>query len=71
MLVTGAEGHGVAKWLNEHGITGIVLEYELPRGRSQVPLADAQRALRTARAITGASLSVGMTTDTRSGIAPA
>jgi acetyl esterase/lipase len=49
-LVTGAEGHGVAQWLNEHGITGIVLEYELPGGRPQVPLADAQRALRTARA---------------------
>ena len=49
-LVTGAEGHGVATWLNEHGITGIMLEYELPQGRSQVPLADAQRALRTARA---------------------
>ena len=49
MLVTGPEGHGVAKWLNEHGITGIVLGYELPRGRSQVPLADAQRALRVAR----------------------
>lgn len=49
MLVTGAEGHGAAKWLNEHGITGIVLEYELPRGRSHVSLADAQRALRTTR----------------------
>lgn len=50
MLVTGAEGHGAAKWLNQHGITGIVLEYELPRGRKMVPLGDAQRALRTARA---------------------
>ncbi len=49
-LVTGAEGHGAAKWLNEHGITGVVLEYELPRGRSHVPLEDAQRALRTVRA---------------------
>ncbi len=48
-LVTGPEGHGIAKWLNRHGITGIVLEYRLPRGRSQVPLADAQRAIRTAR----------------------
>ncbi|MGB0598626.1 MAG: alpha/beta hydrolase [Rubripirellula sp.] len=50
MLVAGPEGHGVAKWLNENGITGIVLEYELPRGRSQVPLADAQQALRLVRA---------------------
>lgn len=50
MLVTGAEGHGIAKWLNQHGITGIVLQYELPKGRANVPLRDAQRAVRTARA---------------------
>ncbi len=49
-LVTGAEGHGIARWLGKHGITGITLEYRLPAGRSQVPLLDAQRALRTARA---------------------
>lgn len=48
-LVTGGEGHGIAAWLNVHGIMGIVLEYRLPKGRSQVPLLDAQRALRTAR----------------------
>jgi acetyl esterase/lipase len=48
-LVTGGEGHGIAAWLNGHGITGIVLEYRLPKGRSEVPLRDAQRALRTAR----------------------
>ena len=48
-LVKGPEGHGIAKWLNENGITGIVLEYELPRGRANVPLTDAQRAIRTAR----------------------
>lgn len=49
-LVTGGEGHGIAKWLNGHGITGLVLEYRLPRGRPYVPLLDAQRAIRTARA---------------------
>ncbi len=49
-LVTGAEGHGIASWLNQHGITGIVLEYRLPKGNSFLPLADAQRALRTVRA---------------------
>ena len=48
-LVTGAEGHGIAKWLNRHGITGVVLEYRLPKGRSHVPLLDAQRAIRTVR----------------------
>jgi acetyl esterase/lipase len=49
-LVIGAEGHGIAQWLNQHGITGVVLKYRLPRGRSMVPLLDAQRAIRTARA---------------------
>lgn len=49
-LVTGGEGHGIAKWLNDHGITGVVLEYRLPKGRSHVPLLDAQRALRLVRA---------------------
>ena len=48
-LVVGAEGHGIAAWLNRHGITGVVLQYRLPKGRSFVPLLDAQRALRTVR----------------------
>lgn len=48
-LVTGAEGHGIAEWLNSHGIAGIVLEYRLPAGRSYVPLLDAQRAIRMVR----------------------
>jgi GH43 family beta-xylosidase/acetyl esterase/lipase len=49
-LVVGAEGHGIARWLNTQGITGVVLEYRLPAGRPFVPLLDAQRALRIARA---------------------
>ena len=49
-LVVGAEGHGIAAWLNQHGITGVVLEYRLPAGRSSVPLLDAQLAIRTVRA---------------------
>jgi acetyl esterase/lipase len=48
-LVVGPEGHNIAAWLNTHGITGIVLEYRLPKGRSGVPLLDAQRAIRIAR----------------------
>jgi len=48
-LVTGAEGHGIAQWLNSHGVTGVVLEYRLPKGRPFVPLLDAQRAIRTVR----------------------
>jgi acetyl esterase/lipase len=50
VLVSGPEGHGIAAWLNRHGITGVVLEYRLPEGRSHVPLLDAQRAIRTVRA---------------------
>ncbi len=49
-LVTGPEGKGIAEWLNKHGITGLVLEYRLPKGRAAVPLLDAQRAIRLARA---------------------
>ena len=48
-LVTGPEGHGIADWLNKHGIAGFVLEYRLPKGRPSVPLYDAQRAIRTVR----------------------
>ena len=48
-LVTKGEGHGIAEWLNQHGIAGIVLEYRLPRGNFQLPLLDAQRAIRTVR----------------------
>jgi acetyl esterase/lipase len=49
-VVVEPEGHGIAKWLNGHGIAGVVLEYRLPKGRTFVPLLDAQRAIRTTRA---------------------
>ncbi len=49
-LAIAPEGHGIADWLNRHGITGVVLEYRLPAGRARVPLLDAQRAIRTVRA---------------------
>jgi acetyl esterase/lipase len=48
-LVMGAEGSGIAHWLNQHGVTGVVLKYRLPKGRAMVPLLDAQRALRLTR----------------------
>ena len=50
VLVKGAEGHGIAKWLNGHGITGVVLENRLRKGRSLVHLLDARQAIRTVRA---------------------
>ncbi len=43
------EGHGIARWLNKHGITGVVLKYRLPKGRTKVPLTDALRAIRITR----------------------
>ncbi|MEI9893742.1 MAG: alpha/beta hydrolase [Chthoniobacter sp.] len=48
-LVMGPEGQGIALWLNQHGISGVVLKYRLPRGNCMVPLLDAQRAIRTVR----------------------
>ena len=53
VLVKGPEGVGIAKWLNQHGIVGIVLEYRLPRGKPYRPLYDAQRAIRTVRSRAG------------------
>lgn len=47
--VTDREGHPIARWLTDHGILGVVLEYRLPQGRPQVPLLDAQRAIRMVR----------------------
>jgi len=48
-LVVEPEGHGIARWLNRHGIVGVVLEYRLPKGNQNVPLLDAQRAIRMVR----------------------
>jgi len=49
------EGADVARWLSRNGVAGIVLKYRLPRPEGhiyghKVPLADLQRAIRTARA---------------------
>jgi len=48
------EGTDIAKWLNRHGIAGIVLKYRLPEDASNevphlTPLLDTQRALRLVR----------------------
>lgn len=48
--VTDREGYPIAQWLNEHGVATIILEYRLPVQRHQVPLLDAQRAIRLTRA---------------------
>ncbi len=48
------EGTNIAKFLNVHGIAGIVVKYRLPSDKTQfekhkVPLIDAQRAIRLVR----------------------
>ncbi len=44
------EGHKYARFLEEHGIAGIVLKYRLPNGHSKVPMLDAKNAMRMVRA---------------------
>ncbi len=48
--VTGREGYPITQWLSDHGVATIILEYRLPKLRHQVPLLDAQRAIRLTRA---------------------
>lgn len=54
-LAIDKEGHDVARWLNTQGVAGIVLKYRLPHGEAAtgekpLPLQDAQRTIRMARA---------------------
>jgi acetyl esterase/lipase len=48
-LMMSYEGHDVAKWLNGHGVAGVVLKYRVSPNRHPAPLLDAQRAIRTVR----------------------
>ena len=43
------EGYDMADWLAKQGVAGIVLKYRLPYGHDQIPLEDAQRAIRIVR----------------------
>jgi acetyl esterase/lipase len=43
------EGYDYAEYLQSKGITGIVLKYRLPYGHHEIPLLDAQHAIRTVR----------------------
>lgn len=40
------EGYHMARWFAENGITAAVLKYRMPNGHPEVPLEDAERALR-------------------------
>lgn len=48
-LALGHEGAEVAQWLNSLGITGIVLKYKMPNKHKEIPLMDAQEAIRYIR----------------------
>lgn len=43
------EGHDMAQWFNAQGITYAVLKYRMPNGHHDVPLTDAQQAIRLMR----------------------
>jgi acetyl esterase/lipase len=43
------EGHDMADWMNKQGITYAVLKYRMPNGHSDVPLSDAEQAIRLVR----------------------
>ncbi|MDY3069869.1 MAG: alpha/beta hydrolase [Parabacteroides sp.] len=48
-LATAHEGHDMADWFNSLGITYAVLVYRMPNGNNEVPLSDAQQAIRIMR----------------------
>ena len=49
-VALGHEGHDIASWLNAQGITYIVLKYRMPNGHHEIPLDDAEKAMRLVRA---------------------
>lgn len=48
-LAMNHEGHDMAPWFNAQGITYIVLKYRMPNGHYEVPLSDAEQAIRLVR----------------------
>lgn len=49
LLAMNHEGHDMAAWLNTQGITYVVLKYRMPNGHHEVPLSDAEQAIRLVR----------------------
>lgn len=43
------EGSEIAKWFNDLGVTAFVLYYRMPNGHTEIPLKDAQTALKIIR----------------------
>ena len=50
VLAIGHEGYAIADWLNDHGITAVILKYRMFPYRHPVPMMDVQRAIQTTRA---------------------
>lgn len=50
ILASEHEGVQVARWLNDHGVTAVLLKYRLTPYRHPVPMMDVQRAMQTTRA---------------------
>lgn len=48
-LAMNHEGHDMAAWLTAQGITYAVLKYRMPNGHYEVPLSDAEQAIRLVR----------------------
>jgi acetyl esterase/lipase len=48
-LAPNHEGHDMASWINNQGITFAVLQYRMPNGHHEVPLDDAKQAVRILR----------------------
>lgn len=48
-LAMNHEGHDMAPWFNKQGITYIVLKYRMPNGHPEIPLSDAEQAIRIVR----------------------
>lgn len=48
-LAMGHEGHDMAAWFTTQGITYVVLKYRIPNGHYEVPLSDAEQAIRIVR----------------------
>lgn len=49
-LAMNHEGHDMAPWFTTQGITYVVLKYRMPNGHYEVPLSDAEQAIRLVRA---------------------
>lgn len=48
-LAISHEGYDMAPWFNTQGITYVVLKYRMPNGHYEVPLSDAEQAIRLVR----------------------